>query len=125
MEATDLTDAVVALLRDGTSDVIATQGQPIRVDGFTVGVARLDRNPPHRGEMHPDGDELLYLISGRLDIVLEEGGTQEVVGAETVIPVGPGQAFLVPRGHWHRVEVRESSELLHVTPGPGDGHRPL
>ena len=37
------------------------------------------RPAPHNGEMHPEGDEVLFLISGRLDVELEEDETQEVV----------------------------------------------
>ena len=116
---------VVALLRDGASDVQVSSGPPVRVDGHTVGVAAMDRSPPHRGEMHPDGDEFLYLISGTARVVVEEGGTQDEVGVETVVPLAAGHAFVVPRGIWHRVEIDGPVELVHVTPGPGDGHRPL
>jgi hypothetical protein len=34
-------------------------------------------DPPHRGEMHPDGDELLYLVSGSVEIVLEDDDREE------------------------------------------------
>ena len=36
----------------------------IPVDGATFGVATMHENSPHDGERHPDGDEVLYLISG-------------------------------------------------------------
>jgi quercetin dioxygenase-like cupin family protein len=75
--------------------------------------------------MHPDGDELLYLISGRIDVILEDGGDVENIGVQRVEALQPGDAIVVPRGVWHRVDVRESSHLVHVTPGPGGGHRPL
>jgi quercetin dioxygenase-like cupin family protein len=75
--------------------------------------------------MHPDGDELLYLISGRIDVILEDGGDVEIVGVQRVEALQPGDAIVVPRGVWHRVDVREPSHLVHVTPGPGGGHRPL
>ena len=75
--------------------------------------------------MHPDGDELLYLVSGRVDVILEDGGDETTVGVPRVETLQPGEAVLVPRGVWHRVDVREPSRLVHVTPGPGGGHRPL
>ena len=75
--------------------------------------------------MHPDGDELLYLVSGRIDVILEDGGDVETVGVQRVEALQAGDAILVPRGVWHRVDVREPSHLVHVTPGPGGGHRPL
>ena len=75
--------------------------------------------------MHPDGDELLFVLSGRIDVILEDGGDREHVGAERVEEVHAGQAIVVPKGVWHRVDVREPSRMVHITPGPGDGHRPL
>jgi hypothetical protein len=89
------------------------------VDGLTLGVAVMSNDPPHRGEMHPDGDELLYLVSGSVDVVLEEDGREERVELE------PGQAFVVPRGLRHRVTLREPSQILYLTPGPGGQYRPL
>jgi mannose-6-phosphate isomerase-like protein (cupin superfamily) len=118
--------AVAALLRDGSSEVVQPQpGGPVRVDGFSVGAPLMTGNAPHRGEMHPDGDELLYLVSGRIDVITEAGGDEANVGAEHVETLRPGQAILVPRGVWHRVDVREPSRLVHITPGPAGKHRPL
>ena len=85
----------------------------------------MDRNPPHRGELHPDGDELLYLITSELDVVIEEGGTRDAVGRERVHRLEAGDAILVPKGQWHRVDINGPVELLHVTPGPASDHRPL
>jgi homogentisate 1,2-dioxygenase len=124
MAAFDVDGVVTTLLRDGTSAVVRGRGEPVRVDGFTVGVvSRMDRPPPHRGELHPDGDELLYLVSGRIEVVLDDGDLDHV-GSETRHEVGAGEAFVVPRGVWHRLEVLEPAHLVHVTPGPGSGHRP-
>ena len=119
-------DGVAAtLLRDGTSEVVSSRAGPVRVDGYTVGVVpHMDRPPPHRGELHPDGDELLYLVSGQVEVVLDDGDLAHV-GTETRHRIGPGDAFIVPRGVWHRLEVLEPAHLVHVTPGPGSGHRPL
>jgi mannose-6-phosphate isomerase-like protein (cupin superfamily) len=69
--------------------------------------------------MHPDGDELLYLISGAVSVVLE------LSDATKTLEVGPGQAVIVPKGVWHRVLIHEPSQLVHLTPGPGGEHRPL
>ncbi|MET0902130.1 MAG: cupin domain-containing protein [Acidimicrobiales bacterium] len=119
-----LGSSVAALLRDGSSEVLPTEGEPVRVDGFTVGAPLMEHSAPHRGEVHPDGDELLYVVSGRVDVVLDDGD-QDEVGTETRTEVVAGQAYLVPRGVWHRVDVKEPTHLVHITPGPGDGHRPL
>jgi hypothetical protein len=37
-------------------------GPPLRIDGLTVGFVNMTRDAPHRGELHSDGDELLYVI---------------------------------------------------------------
>lgn len=115
----DLSRSVLGLKRDGRASLVPWEsGPPPRVDGFVIGAPFMTRNPPHGGEMHPDGDEVLFLVSGRVDVVLEEDG------AETIVEVGPGQAVVVPRGVWHRVLLREPSQLLHITPGPGGEWRP-
>lgn len=127
MTTFDFDSGVVATLRhDGTSAVVPTGGgRPVRIDGLTVGVVpHMDQSPPHRGELHPDGDELLYIVSGRVNVVLDDGDL-DTVGTETRHEVGAGQAFVVPRGVWHRVEILEPAHLVHVTPGPQSGHRPL
>ena len=120
----DPSHVVAALLRDGGSELLESTGKPIRVDGYSVGLVRMSANPPHKGELHPDGDELLYLLSGRVAVV-EDDGDELHVGTERREELTAGDAYVVPKGVWHRVDVLEPSELLFITPGPGDGHRPL
>ena len=69
--------------------------------------------------MHPDGDELLFVVSGRFDATLELDAEPRVV------ELRPGDALVVPRGVWHLVTMREPGQLVHITPGPGGSHRPL
>lgn len=70
-------------------------------------------------ERHPDGEELVFLLEGSIDLVLDgpEG--------ERVVPLRGRGGALVPRGVWHRALVHEPSEVLHVTPGKGTEHRPV
>ena len=82
-------------------------GPPKRIDGYTVGVIpNLEGPSPHRGEVHPDGDE-------------------QTIGAETIVALRDGDAFVVPRGVWHQVRVIEPAYFVHVTPGPNGSGRPL
>lgn len=68
-------------------------------------------------EIHPAGDEILYLLSGAIDVVLQgEDGEQ-------VIELRAGRACIVPRGTWHRQIVHEPSELMGITYGKGTQHR--
>ncbi len=115
----DLSEALVGLQRDGATRLLEiAPGPPERIEGHTIGAPVLTGPPPHGGEMHPDGDELLFLVSGRLSVIVEEDGV------ERSIELGPGQCLIVPRGVWHRVVPRERSQLFHLTPGPGGEHRP-
>ena len=117
----DLGEQVVGLdRRSGRACFTSGDGHgPPRIDGYTVGAPLLVRDAPHAGEMHPDADELLYIVSGSVDAILELEDGQRVVA------LGAGQALVVPRGVWHRIVIQEPSRLVHITPGPGGEHRPL
>jgi len=116
----DLASAIVGLHRNGEAHQIESPpGPPPRIDGLTIGAPLMTREPPHAGEMHPDGDELLFLLSGNITVVLEDEEPPRRVS------LAPGQALIVPRGVWHRVLLAEPSQVLHITPGPGGEHRPL
>jgi mannose-6-phosphate isomerase-like protein (cupin superfamily) len=93
-------------------------GPPARLDGWTVGECPIGGEEPHGGEMHPDGDELLYVIDGRLRIVLELDGGERLVEAEA------GQAVVVPQGTWHRFVPGVPGRIVNITPGPRGEHRP-
>ncbi|ESQ73880.1 cupin domain-containing protein [Asticcacaulis sp. AC402] len=100
---------------------------PVDDEFWTKGVAEL---PPGRlvsvfdneadwtsWEMHPNGDELILVLSGRLVLILETANTRwnEMVQA--------GQFFIVPKGVWHTADVPEPGRALFVTPGEGTEHR--
>jgi mannose-6-phosphate isomerase-like protein (cupin superfamily) len=100
-------------------------GPPTRIDGYTIGAVDVPEGPgPHLGEMHPDGDEFLFVVSGSMQLILDDGD-QDDVGAETVVELAAGEACVVPRGAWHRVIALEPSHLVHVTPGPNGPARPI
>lgn len=91
---------------------------PIPVDGLTIGVATMSKNSPHGGEVHPDGDEVLYLISGRARIVFLDSDAAD-------IELLPGDGAVVPRGMWHRVDILEPCQIVYATPGPNNRFRPV
>ena len=92
---------------------------PQRIDGFTVGAPRLTGDAPHDGEVHPDGDELLYVVGGAVTVRLE------LPDGDRTVDLGAGDAVVVPKGIWHRITLRQPGRLIHVTPGPNGDHRPL
>ena len=92
-------------------------GPPRRIDGMTVGIVTMEQDAPHGGEVHPDGDEILYVISGAVSVIGDSNPDEP-------LHLGPGDACIVGRGEWHQVRVLEPVQLLHITPGPGGDHRP-
>jgi mannose-6-phosphate isomerase-like protein (cupin superfamily) len=70
-------------------------------------------------ERHPAGEEILVLMSGELELVLDTGG-----GEQRAV-LKPGQTFIVPRGVWHRGIVKKPGKLMFITPGAGTEHRPV
>ncbi len=69
-------------------------------------------------EMHPEGDEIVYLLSGSVELLLDRGGEIQTIAME-----GSG-AVVVPRGVWHTAKLRLPSRMLHVTRGEGTENRP-
>lgn len=92
-------------------------GPPERIDGMTAGIVTMERDAPHGGEVHPDGDEILYVISGALSVTSDSNPGQS-------LRLEPGDACIVEKGEWHQVHVLEKAQLLHITPGPNGDHRP-
>ena len=70
-------------------------------------------------EMHPAGDELVFLLSGSIELVLQEPG------GDRTIALDAGRGALVPKGVWHTARVRAPGHALHITPGTGTQHRAL
>ncbi len=70
-------------------------------------------------ERHPAGEEILTVLSGEMELVLDmPGGEQRAV-------LKAGQTVVVPRGIWHRGIVRQPGQLMFITPGAGTDHRPV
>lgn len=70
-------------------------------------------------ERHPAGEELVVVMSGSVDFILEEPE------GERTVRVSTGQAILVPTGVWHRGVVVAPGQALFVTEGEGTETRPI
>ena len=68
-------------------------------------------------EMHPAGDEVVSLLSGRVDLILQDGSREWTVALRGRV------SMIVPQGVWHRAIVHEPSDLLFITRGAGTQHR--
>lgn len=87
-------------------------------EGRVMGVTVQGKDWDH-WERHPAGEEILTLLSGGMELILDlPGGEQRVV-------LTAGETFIVPRGIWHRALVKEAGRLMFVTPGAGTEHRPV
>ena len=91
---------------------------PLPIEGLTIGIATMAENSPHDGEMHPDGDEVLYMISGHANVVFLDSPDLDV-------ELKPGAGLVVPQGMWHRVDILEPSQIVYATPGPNNQFRAL
>jgi mannose-6-phosphate isomerase-like protein (cupin superfamily) len=70
-------------------------------------------------ERHPAGEELVVVLTGRIELV------QEVDDEARAVVLGPGEAIVNPPGVWHTARVHEPGQALFVTPGRGTEHRPV
>lgn len=69
-------------------------------------------------ERHPAGEEMVLLLSGAAEFLLELPE-----GLQTVAVTEPGSYLLVPAGVWHTAKTRLPTTMLFITPGAGTEHR--
>lgn len=109
----------VAISRDLRMSLVEHQpGLPALCDGLMVALADMPRTPPHGGELHPDGDELIYVVSGKVRVIGESTPDEPC-------DLGPGEVCIVSKGEWHLVQILEQTRLIGITPGPRSDHRPV
>lgn len=70
-------------------------------------------------ERHPAGEELVLLLDGACELLLElEDGVRRIRLAQA------GDYVLVPGNTWHTASTDRPTRLLFLTPGRGTEHRP-
>jgi mannose-6-phosphate isomerase-like protein (cupin superfamily) len=107
-------------LREGSTIEVET---PPRMwgdqDGWMVACYHAASDQDVHGEyweIHPYGQEVVSVLSGRARLVLraEEGRAQE-----EAVTLTAGTAYVVPRNRWHRLEVDGPTDLQAITPRHG------
>lgn len=93
------------------------EGRPV-IDGWLYGVYAMAAGPWSNWERHPHGDEVLTMLSGAMDLTLEEK-----TGPRTV-SMNAGDTVVVPAGIWHIGRVVTPGRLMALTFGKGTEHRP-
>jgi mannose-6-phosphate isomerase-like protein (cupin superfamily) len=70
-------------------------------------------------EMHPAGDEILFMLEGKATFVLElSDGVKE-------IDLPAGRLLVIPQGVWHTAKMSQPARLIAITAGLRTQHRPL
>jgi mannose-6-phosphate isomerase-like protein (cupin superfamily) len=70
-------------------------------------------------EMHPGGDEILFMLEGEATFVLGlSDGFKEIA-------LSAGRLLVIPKGVWHTAKVSKPARLLAITAGTGTQHRPV
>jgi mannose-6-phosphate isomerase-like protein (cupin superfamily) len=114
-----LSDDVAAVPIDVGADFWATLGDRKELQGGRLVVVTHEARDWSSWEMHPAGDEVVCLLSGAVDLILQEKASDRVVALRG------RQAVIVPQGTWHRAVVREAGDMLFITRGTGTQHKPL
>lgn len=82
-------------------------------DGRMLSLIDMERDWPN-WEMHPQGDEVIWLVSGRVHFITEGHGS---------VDAAPGDCVVMPKGEWHTADVLEAGKAIFVTEGAGTQHR--
>lgn len=123
----NLTRTYVQLRADATSELLAVDaGFWERLSAgklgsfrreFMVACFEFDGEWSH-WEMHPNGDEIVVLMSGSVTFVFERA-----YGIEDLVLEKPGEFVVVPKGVWHKAKAHSASCAMFITPGEGTQHR--
>lgn len=70
-------------------------------------------------ERHPAGDELVILVSGKVEMLLEQAD-----GIRRTQLEKSGDYVLIPKNTWHTAHTSMGCSMLFVTPGAGTEHKP-
>jgi len=103
-----------------TPEYLDAYGERFAADGDEGRLVAMGRNRESwpTWERHPAGEELVVLLSGRVDLI------QRLDDGERRIALQPGQAVVNPPGVWHTADVHEPGDALFITPGRGTENIP-
>ena len=84
--------------------------------GFNVGIISMETDPPHGGEVHFDGDEIIHVISGVLKVVSDSNPNES-------LRLSAGDSCIIKKAEWHKIYVIEKAKLIYITPAKNNDHR--
>ncbi|RAV17181.1 cupin [Mycolicibacterium sp. GF69] len=109
----DLYSVAFRLPADGRAQTIPRVFD-VEQSGWFVMAAHAETDADVHGdhwEVHPQAEELVVCLRGAFRMFIRARESD----AEDEISVPGGAAVIVPRGHWHRIELDEPSDLLSAT----------
>lgn len=65
-------------------------------------------------EIHPKGDEVVVLTSGKATFLLKQDNGETAVTLDK-----PGSYVVVPKNTWHTARISENASMMFITPGEG------
>jgi len=71
-------------------------------------------------EIHPAGDEFVYLLSGEATMIVRRDGAEDRVHLRE-----PGSYVIVPKNCRHTAKTTVPTVMLFVTPGEGTENKPV
>ncbi len=83
-------------------------------DGRMLSLIAMERDWTN-WERHPNGDEVIWMVSGRARFITEGHGAVEIA---------TGDGVVMPKGEWHTADVLEVGQAVFLTEGAGTEHRP-
>ena len=89
---------------------------PSDLSGFNVGIISMVTDPPHGGEVHFDGDEIIYVISGVLKVESDSNPNDS-------LRLCAGDSCIIKKAEWHKIYVLEKAQLIYITPAKNNRHR--
>jgi len=105
-----LREAPHLTITDATTgeDAEAATRNVAKIGNLTLGVMSYTGQTPW--ERHPDGDELLLVLDGELEVttLTDDGPVKRTLRA--------AEAFVCPQGLWHRQYAEKSVSMLYGTP---------
>lgn len=69
-------------------------------------------------ERHPNGDEIVLLISGQITFILGLDAGEQQVELKN-----PGDFAFIPKGIWHTARTNQTTSMLFITSGEGTEHK--
>jgi len=93
------------------------RGPPKQFNGLNVGIVTMEK-ASNNGEVHLDGDEILYVISGELSLTSDSNPNEP-------LSLCSGDSCIIKKGEWHKVNIIKLTQLIYITPGLNNEHRSI